>query len=150
MISTRRKPLSDPLQFLAFHNITVNSILANNPGLVPGHIYVLSAIHAWQAESNTMPDKTEITARSGYDQVSRLLLELGDMGYLNVANAPRGQRLIYNVTEKGEYLLRAYSIEMSRLMNDTPLSKWQRIKKGIGDMRERYLRRAARKGNKLY
>ena len=58
--------------------------------------------------------------------------------------------LVWTLTEKGEYFLRGIEVKVSRIVEEVKLSPWKKVKKGIGDPREKYLMPAARKGKRFY
>jgi hypothetical protein len=107
-------------------------------------------VYTFQHETNRLALIQDVYSRIGYSRsiTERCLLKLISLDLI-VTSPGVWNRLLYNVTMKGEYVIRAYQIEVSRLMNDTPLSKWNRIK-DKEDVRNKFLRKPTTKGSKLY
>lgn len=154
MLNRRRKELSDPALFASFHRLALGSIL--NDTFNNGMFDLLAALNALQIESNRLIRMSAIQARTGYSAYNTMesnLLALIDLGYIDRTRERKttfGKAAwLYNVTEKGEYVLRAYAIEFARLLADTPLSKWRRMREFEQRDKER-LRSKPTKGKKLY
>lgn len=77
------------------------------------------------------------------------LKRLKVLGYVERTVDGGNIRDLYNVTEKGEYVVRAFSIRLSRLVNDTKLSKSRLTREKKEKMRA-FMRPANKKGTKLY
>jgi hypothetical protein len=70
-------------------------------------------------------------------------------GYIDRLDRTGMQPALYNVTMSGEYVVRAFFIRLSRLVNDTKLSK-ARLKREQREKLKAFRRPANVKGVKLY
>jgi predicted transcriptional regulator len=140
--------LPDTLRAVTFHHLSLQ-FASDKAGILPLDLEFLLIMYALQAETNQLPTMQDLCLRSGVssDTVWRRLQPLLNSGYVNRDES--GTLLAYNVTEKGEYLIRLYMQDLSRMVNDSKLSRWTRLKAG-GDKRKGYLRKQARKGTKFY
>lgn len=149
MITTRPKQDREKT-VLSWARVAVRET-ARALGVTEWDLNTLLIIDAIQAESNSLVSIKQIKERLGNGMVNAVLLV--NAGYLDRvamrAENTGANQYLYNVTIKGEYIVRAFFIRLSRLVNDSKLSKArltrERKKKLSG-----YLRPATRKGVKLY
>ncbi len=137
MISKRRKEPSDP-----FLIISVWGASNANSNLTLEQMMVLVTVHCLQQEQNIFPGLEDISARIGLgkQQVGIHLAKLIESKCIEKAG-----HNMYNVNESGEYMLRGVQIKINRMINGTKLSRWK-MPKGVD---KKYLRKPARKGNKI-
>jgi len=151
MISKRRKDRPNPLQCMSFYMLAINAIRRNHR-LARKDVICLVTMHCMQLETNQLLTGSVISARlAEIPKVTyRRLRRLEEKGFIQTIRSSKPY--LYNVSTAGEYIARAFEIEMSRLLNSTKLSAWERIKKKnlSTDRRIKYLRPATRRGVKLY
>ncbi len=137
MISKRKKEPSDP-----FLIISVWGASSVNSGLTLEQTMVLVTVYCIQHEQNIFPGLEDISIRTGLgkQQVGIHLSKLIEEKLIDRV----GQNL-YNVNDQGEYMLRGIQIKINRMINGTKLSRWK-MPKGVD---KKYLRKPARKGNKI-
>jgi hypothetical protein len=86
----------------------------------------------------------QISERIGINR--RWVAELKERKYIECVGSPL---VYYNITTSGEYVVRALLIRLSRLVNDSKLSK-ARLTRERKKKLSAYMRPANRKGVKLY
>jgi hypothetical protein len=129
--------------YVQWHGL-IQRAIAEQHSIDDKWVYTLIVLYCMQQETNNIIDTRLLSIRLYESQrVTQMRLEqLRNKGYTE--NARPG----WNITEQGEYLVRSYQIEISRILNNTPLSKWRRIKEG--DKHVRYVRKYNKKGSKKY
>jgi hypothetical protein len=107
-------------------------------------LYALLHLHAIQMETNELVKKCQVEER--HIENNRWINLLLEADFVE----RRGEKtFLYNVTIKGEYVIRAFMIRLSRLVNDTKLSK-VRLTREKKERLKPYFRPANKKGIKLY
>jgi hypothetical protein len=142
MLSNRRNKPTDSVLFLAYHHMAMQSV--ELPGdMQPKDLFCLAIMYELQRKYNDFVRNKHIAAILGETEktIHTRVRRIKASG--SIESVPP-----WNVTAKGEYLIRAYQIEFNRIINDTPLSRWRRIREG--DKRVLYLRKRNTKGIKLY
>lgn len=133
MISYRRRNPADVLRVLS-----VMYLALRGHQLTEREIQTLALIHVIQQDTNTFPHVHELAQKlGGSEHVIRAYMRpLLEFKYI--------ERVVYgyNVTERGEYVLRGLVTIISRMTNQQKFSRWNRPPHG-------YRRRAARRGKKL-
>jgi len=142
MLSTRKKELPQTLSVIRWHGHVLR-IVANQNNLTDKDCYALIILYCLQMDRNELIKATTFCKYiyETYLVALKRLHRLKKAGFTE--NTP-----FWNVTNRGEYVVRTYMIEMSRILNDTPLSKWRKIK--AGSSQALYLRKHNTKGTKLY
>ncbi len=117
MISYRKRTPADPLLVLATWPVA-----CKRQDLSPGELLALVQAHVMQQQSNTMPSASEVAERMGMSEVNTKLSlsACSKVGYVEKI----GQ--LYNVTSKGEYMLRGLQTIISRMINTGKLTRWKK------------------------
>lgn len=121
-------------------------VIAAWPSAIRGHelsdreMQTLCVLHVLQQDKNNFPSTREVANIMGVIEIvsGGVLRKLAANGYVERVGG-------INVTEKGEYAVRGLSVILSRIINGQKLSRWKPAKPD----QKLYLRRAARKGNKI-
>jgi len=141
MINLRkRSTLKNVIAFAFYGQIQKES------GLYAGPFAVLLGMYAIQTKTNQFVS---------FEQVCVICSKYSPVSLKAEVEILKGQGLVeaigmklYNVTTKGEYMIRGIEISIARLINETKLSRWERLKKD--DPRKIRLRKRTSKGVTLY
>jgi hypothetical protein len=105
--------------YVQWHGL-IQRAIAEQHSIDDKWVYTLIVLYCMQQETNNIIDTRLLSIRLYESQrVTQMRLEqLRNKGYTE--NARPG----WNITEQGEYLVRSYQIEISRILNNTPLSSY--------------------------
>lgn len=117
MISYRKRTPADPLLVLACWPVA-----CKRQDLTPNELLVLITIHVLQMQGNTMPSASEVAGSMGFVEptVIAYLKVCSTLGYVEKHGS------LYNVTMKGEYVIRGLQTIISRMMNQGRLTRWKK------------------------
>lgn len=141
MISTRKRNTMRNTIAYAFYNQ-----IQKESGLGAPQFAILLAIHAIQQKTNhfVVLDQIRVFIPTySKESIKHEVVELKALGLIDSAGIG-----LVNVTDKGEYFIRGTEIAITRVVNETKLSRWERLKKNDG--RRIKLRRKTIKGTKQY
>lgn len=139
MIDTRPKP-NQGLTAITWANKAAMAT-AEQFSITVRSLNTLLCLYSIQKETNDIVKAGQIYERMSKD--GRWLDELIPLHYVDKVE------LGYNVTNSGEYVVRAFLIRLNRLVNDTKLSK-ARLTRKKKERLSKYMRVANKKGVKLY
>ena len=143
MISRRQRSASETIEILVFWESAQRAIAAEHK-ISKNDIRVLMAGHYMQCRTNqflTVNDLLHMTGLKAEDIFSSLKT-LVPGGFIDKVDEK------YNLSVKGEYVIRGISLSITRHMKGYTLPKWSRVK--ISDVRRKYLRPNAVRDSVLY
>lgn len=143
MISPRHKE-NETLTAISWHKLAATET-AKEFEIAPECFEALFTLYTIQREQNDLVKPSKLRERHG--KSPRWTSSLLTAEYIERT----GEELnyLYNVTMRGEYVVRAYLIRLSRLVNDTKLSK-VRLNREKRNRLNRYFRPANKMGKALY
>ncbi len=122
MIANRKRPTNRNVTGYAFY-----PQIQRESGLLAGPFSVLLAIFAIQTKTNQFVSQEQVKVLCNYYSIATIKYEIEVLKGLGLVEAI-GIKL-YNVTLKGEGIIRGIEISISRIVNETKLSRWERLKK---------------------